>query len=312
MSDQIPIFIISSGRTGSTLLAHMLNRHPDVLIVSDLFEPVGDEPYFHSDKVVSGTEFWNVLKRPSFPQRIKSWRQKPNAELLFLPPDDDMVSLLLCYTIPFISNTPMQEFEELEVAVRQFPNDTLPNQTIRFFELLRDKKQKSIWVERTGGSLPHTRKILENWPNAKIVHNFRNPRETAISMLKGSFFRLYLELENNPDLGDWDESHFPPAHEMGTMLNQWIVDAEAALANFPQDQQRRLRYEDLMSDTVNSLLALITFFFEREPNEADIKWAKSEAKVISAPPMRFPQLEAGSASQLADAVSESMDLLGYE
>ena len=311
MSGQIPIFIISSGRTGSTLLAHMLNRHPEILIVSDLFEPVGDEPYFHADKLVNGAEFWSILKRPSYPQRIKSWRRKANAELLYLHPDDEMVSLLLSYTIPFISKDPMKEFYELEEAIKQFPEDTLPNQTIRFFELLRDRKEKRIWVERTGGSLPHTRKMLDIWRDAKIVHNYRDPRETALSMMRGSFFRLYLELEKNPDLKDWDEDYFPPVEEMGAMLNQWVVDAEAAFQDFPEDQQRGLSYEELMTNPEQSLLGLISFFLEREPNQQDLEWVRAEAEIVSAAPLRFPKLEKDVAERLASAVEGAMKILGY-
>ena len=99
---------------------------------------------------------------------------------------------------------------------------------IRFFDWLRDRYEKDLWVERTGGSLPHMRQIVDTWPDAKIVHNYRDPREVALSMMTGSFFRLYLELEKNPDLGDWDWNHMPPIEEMGAMLNRWLVDGQAA------------------------------------------------------------------------------------
>ena len=79
----------------------MINRHPQLLCVSDLFEPVGEVPYFDRSKIVDGKEFFKILSGPSFPQRIKYWREQPTSELLFMPEDDDMVSLLLTYTLPF-------------------------------------------------------------------------------------------------------------------------------------------------------------------------------------------------------------------
>lgn len=311
MPTQTPIFIISSGRTGSTLLAHMLNRHPDILIVSDLFEPVGDEPYFHPEWYVSGPEFWNVISSPSFPQRIKSWRNKPNAELLFLPDDDNLVSLLLSYTIPFVSDDPIAFFEELKGEVSAFPNDNMPGQMIRLFDHLRDKVGKPLWVERTGGSLPHTEKILRLWPDAKIVHNFRDPQEIAISMMKGSFFRLYLELEKNPLMGEWDESYFPPVEEMGAMLNRWFVEAEKAFRAFPAERMRTLRYEDLMQDTEATLLELIPYFLEREVTDVDRDWAKAEASIIRPSSLKFSTLPPDTQARLADAVKESRALLNY-
>ncbi len=311
MSSQTPIFIISSGRTGSTLLAKMLNRHPEILIVSDLFEPVGDEPYFHPGWRVSGGEFWKIISRPSFPQRIKSWRRKPNAELLFLPDDDNLVSLLLSYTIPFISDEPIKFFYELEKEVSTFPEDNMPGQMIRLFNHLRDKIGKPLWVERTGGSLPHAEKIMKLWPEAKIVHNIRDPRETAISMMKGSFFRLYLELEKNPQMGEWDESYFPPLEEMGAMLNRWFVASEKAFNAFAPDRMHILRYEDLMQDAEKTLLELIPYFLERQPHAADHQWAKAEAEIIRPSSLKFSALDHTQQAALTAAVQESLDILSY-
>lgn len=311
MSNQTPIFIISSGRTGSTLLARMLNRHPELVIISDLFEPVGDEPYFHPEWNVNGAEFWKIISRPSFPQRIKSWRRKPNAELLFLPDDDNLVSLLLSYTIPFISDEPMKFFYELEKEVAAFPKDNMTGQMIRLFDHLRDKIGKSLWVERTGGSLPHAEKIMRLWPDAKIVHNIRDPREIAISMMKGSFFRLYLELEKNPQLGEWDESYFPPLEEMGAMINRWFVAAAPSFEAFPSERMRILRYESLMKNTEETLLTLIPYFLEREVNATDREWAKAESAIIRPSSLKFPKLERAQQASLEAAVKESMNILGY-
>ena len=78
----------------------MIREHPRLLCVSDLFEPIGPEPYFDRGRTVDGAEFLQVLSRPSLPQRIAYWRQQPTGELLFLPEDDQLVSLLLTYTLP--------------------------------------------------------------------------------------------------------------------------------------------------------------------------------------------------------------------
>ena len=313
MKEQIPIFVLSSGRTGSTLLAKMINRHPELLCVSDLFEPVGDEPYFNSTKTVDGKEFFKILSRPSYKQRIKYWRKRATTELLFLPEDDNIVSLLLSYTLPFLTGgNPMNLFYELKEAVQKFGKDTIPNHTIRFFNWLRDKYRKKLWVERTGGSLPHTRKIVNTWPNAKIVHNYRDTRETAISMMTGSFFRLYLELTKNPNLDEWDSDYMPPVEEMAKMLNKWIVDAVEVLGTLPDHQKMDLKYEDLMADTVGTLLRFVNFIFERsEPTIEDIKWAEQESVIIKSPPLRFPKLNHNEQQRLQYTCYESLKVLEY-
>ncbi len=311
MREQTPFFILSSGRTGSTFLARILNKHPDIIIVSDLFEPVGEEPYFRKDFVVSGVQFWDILKSPSFPQRIKSWRKKPNTELLFLHPEDDMVSLLLSYTIPFVSDKPMALFDYLAEHVQQFPEDNIQKQLIRFFELLRKWSGKKIWIERTGGSLPHTDKILELWPNAHVVYNYRDPRETAISMMRGSFFRLYHELEKNPELGEWEEAYFPPVEALGVMLNRWNVKADAALKKF-QGKRMDLSYENLMQNPKENLEKLLVFFLQRTLDAKDKEWVENQVQTVRPSKLKFPNLPEDTRNRLADAVKESLLLLGYE
>ncbi len=311
---QTPVFVLSSGRSGSTLLARLIHRHPQLLCISDLFEPVGEIPYFDRTSLVSGEEFLAILSRPSFPQRIAYWRQQPTDELLFLPDDDNLVSLLLSYTLAFLTNhQPMALFAELEAACAAYPEDVMANHLLRFFDWLRDRFSSQLWVERTGGSLPHTEKILATWPDAKIVHNFRDPRETALSMMTGSFFRLYLELEKNPDLGDWDWSVMPPIEEMGTMLNRWFVNALNALEQFPGDRQMNLAFEDLQSDPRATLLGLSGFLFDRpgRPTAEDLAWAEGACSIIRKPPKRFPNLSPDDQKKLQRACSESAHRLGY-
>ncbi len=312
MASQVPIFVVSSGRAGSTLLARMIHRHPRLLCASDIFEPVGEIPYFDSRRV-SGREFFAVLSAPSFPQRIQYWRAQSTSELLFLPEDDRLVSLLLSYALPFLAGSdPMPLFRELESAASDWPKDAMSGHLIRFFDWLRDRYQKDLWVERTGGSLPHMRQIIDTWPEAKIVHNYRDCREVTLSMMTGSFFRLYLELEKNPGLGEWDWNHMPPIEEMGAMLNRWVTKGVAALEAVPPERRLDLAYEDLLDDAEGTLLRLSNFIFDRdEPATEDVAWAREEVSVIRRPPLKFPQLTADEQERLEASCAEGLQALGY-
>ena len=308
----MPVFVISSGRTGSTFLARLIRDHPRLLCVSDLFEPVGKVPYFDRRTQIDGPSFFKVLSAPSFPQRIAYWRWKPNAELLFLPEDDNLVSLLLSYTLPFVTEQPLELYREVKEAVCRFPTRSMADQTIAFFDFLRDRFNKEIWVERTGGSLPHTREIIQTWPHARFIHNFRDPREVSLSMMTGSFFRLYLELEKNPDLGTWDWNYMPPIEEMGSMLNKWVLNAMDAFAQLPKEQHHNLRYEDLMSDPEGTLLSLAQFFLGRDNTDEDRQWAQTQAARIRPSGPKFDKLEPQERSALENAVAPAMDILGYK
>jgi len=312
MTKQTPIFVVSSGRTGSTLLAKMIHRHPEMLCVSDIFEPIGEIPFFAQDKLCTGREFFQVLSQPSLKQRIAYWRKQPTTELLFMPKEDELVSLLLCYTLPFVSKQPMVLFQELKEAMEEREPDTMVGHFVGFFDWLRERFGRSIWVERTGGSLPHMKQILDTWPDAKIIHNYRDPRETAISMMTGSFFRLYLELTKNPQLGDWDSTYMPPVEDMGVMLNTWILEGMEAYNAFPERQKMDLAYEDLMGDTERTLCTFACFVFDREaPTEIDIQWAKAETAVIRRPPVRFQKLKDDEQKRLQASVLQGMKLLNY-
>lgn len=309
---QTPLFVLSSGRAGSTLLARMLHRHPDLLCVSDLFEPVGEEPYFDAEHVVSGAEFLEVLSRPSLPDRIRYWRSRPTDELLYLPPDDEDVSLLMSYTLPFLTGgDPSELYEQLREAVAGFPPAPMPQQLLRFFDWLRDRFGQQRWVERTGGSLPHTERFLETWPEGRYVHSYRDPRETAISMMTGSFFRLYLELERDPDLERWDWSRTPPLEEMGAMLNRWVVNATEALAEVPAERRFDLPYEALMEDATGTLLELARFLLERETTPEDEAWAERQAERIRPAPLRFPELPVPERDRLEAACADAIEALDY-
>ncbi len=313
MSVQTPIFVLSSGRTGSTLLARMIDRHPDLLCVSDLFEPVGSVPYFDRNQVLDGPAFFGILSRPSFPQRTRYWRLQANAELLFLHDDDEMVSLLLSYTLPFLTKgQPMALFEEIRVACSTRGLETMPSHLIWLFDWLRDRFGSKVWIERTGGSLPHTDQIVARWPEAKIVHNYRDPRETAISMLTGSFFRLYLELSRDPDLAEWDSEFMPPVEDMGAMLNGWMVDAVPVLDKVPDGQKINLAYEDLLGSPEDTLLRFACFVLDRsEPTAADRVWAAEQASTIRPPSLKFPRLSPDDQARLEAAVAPAVRLLGY-
>jgi hypothetical protein len=312
MSTQRPVFIVTSGRTGSTLLAKMINRHPAILCASDIFEPVGDNPFFEP-RVVNGKEFFRLLSKPSHPARIRFWRQQPTDELLFLHPDDQHVSLLLSYTLPFLTGgSPMSLYEEVKEHFRQVKPRQIPDHLLLFFDWLRDRYQKSLWVERTGGSLPHTKKIIDTWPSAKVVFYYRDPRETAISMMHNDFFRLYLELTKKPALTEWDSDFMPPIGEMAAMLNTWTLDAMAALSHLQEDRVFTLRYEDLVATPEKSLISLVKFCQgTTQISEAEFEWARKEARIIRNPVKRFLKLPTSDQDQLLEACGALAQRLGY-
>ncbi len=310
---QRPIFIVSSGRTGSTALARMLNNHPQILIVSDLFEPTGPVPYFNRKSLITGSDFFKLLSHPSIKPRLRYWRERATKERLFYPDDNNLVSLLLCYTIPFLTDKPMELFEDLRTEMNRLKPTYIADHLVAFFEFLRERFRKDVWVERTGGSLSHIERIVNIWPDARIVHNYRDGRETAISMYHYPFFRMYLQILKKPDLDEWDFDYYPPIEEFGKMWEKWILKAEDILNRLSEHQKLYLSYEEYTDNTFNTLIKLVKFIFDRkEPTREDVRWAKEEAKRIVKAPIRFHTLSKEKQILLESACSRGLRRLGYQ
>ena len=60
-----PTFIVNSGRCGSTMLSTLINRHPDILSVSEFFIFVADLTARRSEAftrdLLNGPEFWGLI-----------------------------------------------------------------------------------------------------------------------------------------------------------------------------------------------------------------------------------------------------------
>ncbi len=202
---QNPIFIISSGRTGSTLISKILNKHKDICIISDLIEPVGNNEFLEKNVSISQKNFFELISRKTSLSRIYFWRKRKTKELLYLPKKDKDISCLNCYTIPFVFKDVNNVFNQLKKRfsskmIRKKKSDHL----IDFFNFFLKKTKKKIYVERTGGALHHLDKIIDFYPNAKIILNLRNPLETAISMRNYPFFRMYELMLKNKKLVKWE------------------------------------------------------------------------------------------------------------
>ncbi|KAG1647388.1 Tubulin polyglutamylase TTLL6 [Nymphon striatum] len=264
ISDQIPQFIVTSGRSGSTMLARMLQRHPELVCMSDLIEPVGDVPFIDTERIVSSQDFLATLQAPSLPERIRFWRAQPTDELLHLPEHDADVSLLLTYALPFLQpDDPEGLLRDLCDAIGMREPATMAAHLFASFAWLRDRFGGTRWVERTGGSLPHAKKLVDTFPQGRFIHLHRDPAEVAISMQTGSFFRLYHLLEDNPALDRWDWNVVPEPAVLAAMLDRWEVAACQAWRALPNDQFLRIRYEDLMADGPHHLLRVLAFLLER-------------------------------------------------
>ncbi|WP_018001596.1 sulfotransferase [Paracoccus sp. N5] len=178
--------ILGSARCGSTLVSRILNAHPAVLSVSELFAAVGHNAFrpAHPD----GTRFWAHLATPS---RAMAQVANPDAapsEFLYgriaAPAHDPWhCPPLLAVTLPHLTDAPDALFDALAEAMRARPPAPLAAHYRALFQAMADRLgTREIWVERSGGSLVASATLRAMFPDAALVLLLRGGPDTALSM----------------------------------------------------------------------------------------------------------------------------------
>lgn len=189
-----PVFVLSTGRCGSTMVSNILNLHPEVLSISEFFSYVGDYEIFRWPRV-SGGWMWRAFSRQSL--RVGHMLRDTSYEEFLYPLSEPGarftlrdVPPILCGTLPHITSDYEALFDELEQVVQSQPRQAPAAHLRYFFEWLCGRFGARVWVERSGSSLMWGEKLLREFPEARVVHVYRDGRDTAISMHGHYLFRL--------------------------------------------------------------------------------------------------------------------------
>jgi hypothetical protein len=208
---QPPLFIVSTGRCGSTMLSELLALHPAVLSISELFNALA--PFAFNKRSANGATFWHVLSAPR--RRHTVWLELMRAGLVIdefrypgkaagrfaktgIPP-------LLAMTLPPLTDDPDGLHEELRAFVEALPEDLLSAHYLRVFEWLKARLGRRFHCERSGASLGYVHALMHVFPTARFVHVFRDGREASRSasrflpMRLGALGRIFREaIGKNP------------------------------------------------------------------------------------------------------------------
>jgi putative sulfotransferase len=202
----LPIcLVLSTGRCGSTMVSNIVNAHPMALSVSELFSGLRDHDL--TEREMSGPEFWDMLSTPCQTDmaglrcRIKldemlypAFDPRPGANRFTwatgLPP-------LLQACIPHLTDRPDDMYASLEAAAADQPRRLLSEHLRWLFGVLAQSqvaagRDPRIVVERSGGSLTYASALLRMFPEARIVHLFRDGRECAVSMSRHGRYKMAM------------------------------------------------------------------------------------------------------------------------
>ncbi|VUX54870.1 Sulfotransferase family protein [uncultured Woeseiaceae bacterium] len=218
-----PVFICGHRRSGTTLLSCLLDNHPDLLVYP------GESGFFYGYYPVY--ESRNYTKEEKIDQVIQFCIQNIKDILSSLPltSQNDL-------NISFDSLENI--FSELVTRTNFTPKEVLTSLIEAFHISYRYPKEPKMWVEKTTSSEIYAAEILNWYPNAKIIHVLRDPRDTWASLKSGWDARFK----------DYNDS---PSRLMHSLIERGKFGFELAgknLERFGEDRYKIIRYENLVDD----------------------------------------------------------------
>ena len=198
-----PIFVVGTGRCGSTLVSNMLREHSSILSLSEWFSFITDldtriAPAF-ADGEAAAEEFWGLLSACYPKQNLLLRHGLPMDEMIYpLGPTSSRftaasgVPAILMAALPHLSDTPDALYEELREWTLARPQATLRDHYMALFGHLCRRFGRKLWIERSGGSLRLINDLHRMFPEAKFLHIVRDGRDCAVSSSKHSGFQMAL------------------------------------------------------------------------------------------------------------------------
>lgn len=336
-----PVLILSTGRCGSTMISDLLNRHPEILSLSEFFVPLGPEAFARSRP--DGERMWRTLTTQSagLHAMLKDGHtvdealyrhDAPGARftLADMPP-------IMAVTLPHLTDDPEALLDALEPQVRARPRMPLADHYRALFGDLADRLGRKVWVERSGGTLMHAAKLMRLFPEARVIHVYRDGRDTAMSMSHHHNFRVlvgairrcrrvgidarraFRHSSGSPfdvlmqnlvfRLLDIEKTAaIPSLEDFGRFWSDLIEIGDRLFDGLPDDRLLNVRFEDVQSAPREKLAELIRFI---DPSLEDAAWLDEVSAIPRPARSKFQSLAADRQASLTKACAPGLARLGY-
>ena len=337
-----PVLILSTGRCGSTMISEMLSRHPRVLSLSEFFVPLG--PHAFAWPRPDGERMWRTYSEqsPALHAMLKEGIVVEEGLYPHDAPDSRFdagtMPSIISVTLPHLTPDYEALYDELEPIVRAAPRMPLADHYRLLFGHLARKLGKDVWTERSGGSLMLGAKLLRLFPEARVIHVYRDGRDTAMSMSKHHNFRVLLGAMHqarrfgiNPAkeflsakgsrLDVWLQNVIFPRLDLQKMLraelsladygafwNEMILLGERLFRDLPPARLLPVKFENVQASPRAKLQELIRFI---DPSLDDEAWLDEVSAIPRPARSHFSALPADQQRALEAACAPGLDLLGY-
>ncbi|GAA4972008.1 sulfotransferase [Actinoplanes utahensis] len=189
------IFVVGTGRCGSTMLSKALHTHPEVLSLSEFFASLRNRAF--PDGPITGREFWQLLSAPDshidamVRSGLKTAEQRyPYGTGRFR--EVSGVPAISHMTLPALTDNPDRLYDELAGEVPSWPQRPIGDHYRALFAWLTGRFGRPVLVERSGASLLYVQRLKTMFPEARFVHMFRDGPDCALSMSRHYGFRLMM------------------------------------------------------------------------------------------------------------------------
>jgi len=341
----MPTFIVGTGRCGSTMLSNMLREHPSILSISECYSHIIDyggriEQVF-ARKPLEGRDFWNLISAITPRESLLLRHDLAIPEVLYAYRSSHSrfsketgVPAILHVTLPHLTAKCDELFEEMDKEVTCWPPLTIRQHYDRLFDWLRQRFNKKIWIERSGGTFVIIEQLFAAFPDARFIHLVRDGRAASRSMANHLAFRLFIVAELLTDLLNVDpyedsdrsrvgkltpemlkflpesfdaqafEEYRPSLQIWGEFWSKLIIKGINILKKLPRRRVLTLRYEDFFTAPRENLHKLAEFL---GPEYMDPIWEEEAVQVI-----RHPRFSCTGLTKEDEALLQAACRPGFE
>lgn len=248
------LFVVGTGRCGSTLVNEILCRHPETGFISNLDDKL---PLLNLKGRWNGPMYRRMPPRNPGMGALRYRRALLERGRVRVAPSEGW-TLLDHQVIPGFSR-PCRDL------LAQDATPYLQRRTRQFFESRRDGQRAQVFVHHVTG-WPRTGFLMRCLDDVRVIHVVRDGRAVANSWLQMGWWDGYQGPSNwflgplpEQDMLAWEASgrSFPVLAGLGWQV--LIRSFEQARAVAPAGSWLDLRYEDLLDDPAQQVAKILEF-----------------------------------------------------
>lgn len=303
-----PVFVLSSGRCGSTMLSDVFRLHPRILSISEFFSMLGGPRAFARPRL-TGQEFWQLLSRLEPDLQTLLLTASMREVLAWDAQRAHLTGPLELTTLPHLSLDPRWVLPLIQQHLLNLGEAAAGTHIAGLFAWLVEYCGREAWVERSGGSIEYGEMIAAAWPDARFILLTRDGRDTAYSMASHPMFRVRLARILARDYAlpvDACLRADIPLHRFGAYWSALMLKAHRLLRALRPEDVHVVRYEALTRTPWNVLRELARFVTHEE---APAGWLALAAACIRQVPSRWVTLPDAERTALEAACIPGMRCL---